>query len=73
LIPALILVIIAIPSFSLLFALDDPIMSSATDYYVVVIGAQWYWIYQFLKAADSESSQGENPLNYLLSVDSDFH
>jgi len=44
-IPALILVVIAIPSFSLLYSVDEiiePLFS------VKVIGHQWYWSYEFL-------------------------
>lgn len=42
--PAIILIIIAIPSFSLLYAMDeviDPILT------VKVIGSQWYWSYEY--------------------------
>jgi cytochrome c oxidase subunit 2 len=42
--PALILIIIAIPSFSLLYAMDeviDPILT------LKVIGNQWYWSYEY--------------------------
>lgn len=45
LIPAMILVIIAIPSFSLLYSVDeivDPLMT------IKVIGHQWYWSYEFI-------------------------
>jgi cytochrome c oxidase subunit 2 len=46
-IPAFILIAIAIPSFSLLFSLDDPVLTTTSNC-IMVIGAQWYWIYQFL-------------------------
>ncbi len=44
-IPAVILVIIAIPSFSLLYSVDEIIEPLFT---VKVIGHQWYWTYEFL-------------------------
>jgi len=45
LIPALILVFVAIPSFSLLYSMDEIIEPLLT---VKVIGHQWYWSYEFL-------------------------
>ena len=44
-IPALILVVIAIPSFSLLYAIDEIIEPMRT---IKVVGHQWYWSYEFL-------------------------
>jgi cytochrome c oxidase subunit 2 len=44
-IPAIILVIIAIPSFSLLYSVDEIVEPLFT---VKVIGHQWYWSYEFL-------------------------
>ncbi len=43
-IPAVILVIIAIPSFALLYSLDELIDPAIT---VKIIGHQWYWSYEF--------------------------
>ena len=43
-IPALILVIIAIPSFSLLYSVDEIIEPFFT---IKVVGHQWYWSYEF--------------------------
>jgi len=43
-IPAVILVLIAIPSFSLLYSLDELIDPSVT---LKVIGNQWYWSYEY--------------------------
>jgi cytochrome c oxidase subunit 2 len=45
LLPALILILIAIPSFSLLYSVDEIIEPLLT---VKVIGHQWYWTYEFL-------------------------
>ena len=44
-IPALILIVIAIPSFSLLYSVDEIVEPLYT---VKVIGHQWYWSYEFL-------------------------
>ena len=44
-VPALILIVIAIPSFSLLYSVDDIIEPLFT---VKVVGHQWYWSYEFL-------------------------
>ena len=43
-IPALILIVIAIPSFKLLYLIDEIIDPSIT---VRAIGRQWYWSYQY--------------------------
>lgn len=44
-IPALILIVIAIPSFSLLYSVDEIVEPILT---FKVIGHQWYWSYEFL-------------------------
>jgi len=44
-IPALILVVIALPSFALLYSIDEFVEPLLT---VKVIGHQWYWSYEFL-------------------------
>lgn len=44
-IPAIILIFIAIPSFTLLYAMDDAIVPVLT---VKVTGHQWYWSYEYL-------------------------
>ena len=45
LIPAIILIFVAIPSFSLLYSMDEIIDPFFT---IKVIGHQWYWSYEFL-------------------------
>jgi len=45
LIPAIILLFVAIPSFSLLYSIDELIEPLLT---IKVIGHQWYWSYEFL-------------------------
>ena len=54
LIPAFILILIAIPSFSLLYTMDEVIDPLLT---VKVVGHQWYWSYEFV-----------NPVDYLEAV-----
>jgi cytochrome c oxidase subunit 2 len=44
-IPALILIVIAVPSFSLLYSVDEIVEPRVT---FKVIGHQWYWSYEFL-------------------------
>lgn len=51
LIPALILVTIAIPSFQLLYLIDEIIDPSIT---VRAIGLQWYWSYEYADYSDIE-------------------
>jgi cytochrome c oxidase subunit 2 len=43
-IPAVVLLLIAIPSFSLLYSLDELVTPSVT---LKVIGHQWYWSYEY--------------------------
>ena len=53
-VPALILMVIAVPSFALLYSIDelnDPALT------VKVIGHQWYWTYEY---GDFFSEEGEN-------------
>lgn len=52
-IPALILVAIAVPSFALLYAVDEVVDPALT---VKVIGQQWYWTYEY---SDYQTEDGE--------------
>jgi cytochrome c oxidase subunit 2 len=61
LVPAFILLIIAIPSFSLLYSLDETINPSIT---LKVIGHQWYWSYEYSDATLEE--EGLNFDSYML-------
>lgn len=56
-IPALILLSIAIPSFALLYAMDEVIDPVLT---VKVIGHQWYWSYEFSDYSVVYLNNGEN-------------
>lgn len=55
--PALILLVIAIPSFSLLYAMDEIISPTIT---IKTIGHQWYWSYEY---SDYQNNDG-NAINY---------
>nr|ANP26215.1 cytochrome c oxidase subunit 2 [Campylaephora sungminbooi] len=55
--PAFILLIIAIPSFSLLYAMDEIISPTIT---IKTIGHQWYWSYEY---SDYQNESGD-PINY---------
>lgn len=56
--PAFLLVLIAVPSFSLLYSLDDLIDPALT---VKIVGHQWYWSYEF---SDHQILQGKSILNF---------
>jgi cytochrome c oxidase subunit 2 len=49
--PALILLIIAIPSFSLLYAMDEIISPAIT---IKTLGHQWYWSYEYSDYIDDK-------------------
>jgi cytochrome c oxidase subunit 2 len=55
-IPALILLLIAIPSFNLLYSLDEIVNPSIT---VKIVGHQWYWSYEY-----SDFATTKGLLNY---------
>jgi cytochrome c oxidase subunit 2 len=51
--PAILLMIIAVPSFALLYSMDEVIDPAMT---LKVVGHQWYWSYEY---SDYESADGE--------------
>ena len=66
LIPAIILVFVAIPSFSLLYSMDEIIEPLLT---IKIIGHQWYWSYEFLDPnliLEVFISHFIGPINYPL-------
>jgi len=72
-VPAIVLVIVALPSFSLLYAMDEMIDPSLT---LKVIGHQWYWSYEYsdyLNADEDEVSEdtlkNKNFESYLRTMD----
>jgi cytochrome c oxidase subunit 2 len=56
-IPAIVLLFLAIPSFSLLYSLDESINPSLT---IKVIGHQWYWSYEYSDFGNYSSEDEEN-------------
>jgi cytochrome c oxidase subunit 2 len=45
LIPTLLLIVIGLPSFSLLFAIEEITNCVETDLSITAVGRQWYWVY----------------------------
>jgi len=66
LIPAFLLIIIAVPSFALLYSVDEVVDPAVT---LKVIGHQWYWSYEY---ADYQKASEDEPLmfdSYILPED----
>jgi len=61
--PALVLMVIALPSFALLYAMDEMIDPTLT---LKVIGHQWYWSYEY---SDYEEMSPVGFDSYMLSED----
>lgn len=55
-VPSIVLILIAIPSFSLLYAMDEVINPAIT---LKVIGRQWYWCYEYSDLDILTSNSGE--------------
>ena len=64
--PAFILLLIAIPSFTLLYSLDELIDPVVT---LKVVGHQWYWSYEYSDYATLEGGESLNFDSYLINVD----
>ena len=56
--PAVILIVVAIPSFALLYSIDEVVDPAIT---IKVIGHQWYWSYEF---SDYVSATQEEIVNF---------
>ena len=65
LIPAFILVAIAVPSFALLYAVDEGVDPAVT---VKIVGHQWYWSYEYTDYGDGDS-EGIEFDSYLVPDD----
>jgi len=65
-VPAIILLFIAIPSFALLYSMDEMIDPALT---LKVVGHQWYWSYEFSDYATLEGGESLNFDSYMLSLD----
>jgi cytochrome c oxidase subunit 2 len=63
--PAFILLLIAMPSFTLLYSLDELIDPAVT---LKIVGHQWYWSYEYTDYAELDG--GENLLfdSYMLNI-----
>ena len=51
--PSLILMVIAVPSFALIYSMDEVIDPAVT---LKVQGFQWYWVYEYSDYADKEGN-----------------
>lgn len=65
-VPALILLLIAVPSFNLLYSLDETIDPAVT---LKVVGHQWYWSYEYSDYATLEGGDSLNYDSYMLPLD----
>jgi len=64
-VPALILMIIAVPSFALLYSMDEMIDPAIT---LKVIGHQWYWTYEYSDYNHTtDENEGINFDSYMIS------
>lgn len=64
-VPAIILVFIAVPSFSLLYSIDEIIDPQVT---LKVIGHQWYWSYEYSDYATLEGKDTVSFDSYMIST-----
>jgi len=65
-VPAVILLFIAVPSFALLYSMDEMIDPALT---LKVVGHQWYWSYEFSDYATLEGGESLNFDSYMLALD----
>jgi len=65
-IPAVILLLIAIPSFTLLYSLDETIDPLIT---LKIVGHQWYWSYEYSDYATLEGGESLNFDSYMVNLD----
>jgi len=68
-IPSIILVIIAIPSFALLYSMDEVIEPAVT---LKVVGHQWYWTYEYSDYNNSEEDTIQFDSYMIAEDDLDF-
>jgi cytochrome c oxidase subunit 2 len=62
-IPALVLLLIAVPSFALLYSIDEVIDPTVT---LKVVGHQWYWSYEYSDYATLEGGETINFDSYMV-------
>ena len=63
LLPAVALLLIAIPSFTLLYSLDELIDPSST---LKIVGHQWYWSYEYSDYSTLEGGESLNFDSYMI-------
>ena len=64
-VPAVLLMLIAIPSFALLYSLDELIDPTLT---LKIVGHQWYWSYEYSDYATLEGGESLNFDSYLITT-----
>jgi len=64
LVPALILMIIAVPSFALLFSMDEVIDPAIT---LKIVGRQWFWCYEYSDYCALSNGESLNFDSYMIS------
>ena len=62
-VPAFILMVIAVPSFALLYAMDEMIDPAVT---LKVVGHQWYWSYEYSDYSTLEGGESLNFDSYMI-------
>jgi cytochrome c oxidase subunit 2 len=65
-IPAVILILIAVPSFALLYSLDELLDPQIT---LKIVGHQWYWSYEYSDYLASNPNESFGFDSYLVSTD----
>jgi len=65
-IPAIVLLLIAVPSFSLLYSLDELVNPSVT---LKIIGHQWYWSYEYSDYSELEGGESLSFDSYMVNFD----
>lgn len=63
--PAIVLVFLAVPSFALLYSLDELIDPDLT---LKVVGHQWYWSYEYSDYSNIYDNEGLNFDSYMIST-----
>jgi len=64
--PSIILMMIAVPSFALLYSMDEMINPSLT---LKVIGHQWYWSYEYSDYEFEDNTEGIAFDSYMIATD----
>ena len=65
-VPAIVLLLIAVPSFALLYSMDELIDPTIT---LKAVGHQWYWSYEFSDYATLEGGESLNYDSYMIPED----